>query len=312
MLRPRAGAHPQGIQDVVRNLSLCLVLLGCGGARLAGAAAESVVAPFSTWDLSDVLDHLPNADFLRLPGINPDSPYRIYVRPHLGDFQRRDYLRLPVGARVKLTERNALSAELEGYFTHGLKGTAGYGLSRLRLGAKHDRLVSKLRPIGWSVGLDFETPLSRPPRELSDGYRHTLPYFAITRELVAAWHLVGYCGIGADLISRTALPSTFGENQLHANSVTVAPGITRDWPRFRAALTVSWGSTAWLSDENQNLFILRPEVIIPLSREIGPKIRTHLLLLLGARAIWGPDGHDLGFNSGLRIEFAAKPDRTKP
>ena len=127
-----------------------------------------------------------------------------------------------------------------------------------------------------------------------------------------AWHLVGYSSLGADLLAQTALPCNFGENQLHANSVVLAAGVTRDWPRFRGAFTVSWGTTAPLSNENNNVFILRPEVLVPLTRETGANVRSHLLLTLGARAVWGPDGRDLGFNSGLRIEFTPKPSRVAP
>ena len=153
--------------NVKRILNVCVVALLFNGSRLAAAQADAIVAPFSTWDISDLLDHLPRVESLGLPGRNPESAYRFYVRPHLGDFVRRDFVRLPVGARVKLSDRDEISTELESYFTHGLKRSAGYGLSRLRLGAKHDQIVSKLNPIGWSVGLDYETPLSRPPRELS-------------------------------------------------------------------------------------------------------------------------------------------------
>jgi hypothetical protein len=147
-------------------------------------------------------------------------------------------VRLPVGSRVHVREQTELNAELEGYFTHGLAGSAGYGLSRLRLGAKHENEFTKWPGTAWSWGLDSTTPLGRPPLELTDGYRHFLPYVSVSRALVPRWNLVGYTGIGADILADTPLPCHFGRNQLHANSLTVGAGITRKWPRFQAALNV--------------------------------------------------------------------------
>lgn len=294
-------------REPLRLPALCGCLFALALAPAGRAALDPANVSTASWDITDLIDHLPNFSAMGLPGTGPESPYRFYARPHFGDLFRRDYLRLPLGVRAKAGEHLEFNAEIEGYFTHGLRGSAGYGLSRLRIGAKHDQIMSRLHFAGWSAGLDFETPLSRPPLELSDGHRHLLPYVAYTRTLVPEWRLVGYTGMGADLLSHTALSPNFGRNELHSNSVNVAAGVTRDWTRFRVALTTTLGTTALLSDEHHQVVAIRPDILIPLSRHPGPNDRTHLLLTIGGRSVWGPEGHELGVSSSLRIEFAVKP-----
>jgi hypothetical protein len=266
-----------------------------------GAAQTSPGEPSSRWDLTDLLDQLPDLRRFDMPQFR-DERIRLYVQPHFGDFLHRDYLRLPVGVRVKPDERMEFITELESYFTHGLRDPAGYGLSRLRLGAKEEQVLDENHPLGWSLGVDYYTPLSRPPRELSDGFRHTNPYFALTHQVVPAWHLIGYASLGADLIDHTPLEPNFGRNQLHGNSTSLALGVTRRWKHFRTALTTTWSTTALLSDENHNVYAIRPDILIPLNVREG--YHTRLLLTLGTRAIWGPDGFETGVSSSVRVEFS--------
>ena len=265
----------------------------------------------ASWDISELLDRLPDfSPFGKLTEKTP-FPVRLYVRPRVGDFVHRDYVRIPVGAKAKLTDNYELHTELESYFTHGLKDTAGYGVSRYRLGGRYDVQRGSLHPIGYSTGFDFDTPLSRPPTELTDGHRHLLPYITASKMLVPDYNLVGYAGITLDFLSQTPLRANFGHNQLHSNSVTFSSGITRDYKRFRVALTGTWGTTKLLSDENHNVFALRPDVLIPLTKKPGPGARTHLLLIIGGEAVNGPDGTELGIDGSVRIEFAVQSGRNE-
>lgn len=291
-------------------LLACAISLGLLPAAGLRAEPESPVSGTSGWDLSDLLDHLPDFRNLGLPGFRPGGPVKIYARPHLGDFLHRDYVRLPVGVRLRARDQTELNAEIESYFTHGMGDSAGYGLSRLRVGGKQEREFDMWPGTAWSLGLDFTTPLSRPPRELSDGHRHTLPYVSVSRSLVPKWNLVGYTGVGADLLAHTALPANFGRNELHANSLTFGAGVTRQWPKFQGALTLTMATSSLISNEGRQVFGLRPDVLIPLTRLSGQHAK--LLLTVGGRAITGPDGREFGISSSLRVEFGSRPDQKKP
>ncbi len=255
--------------------------------------------------MPDFIDRLP--DFLadRLPGFEPTGSLRVYVRPHFGDFVHRDYVRVPVGIRDKISENVEFNAELESYFTDGLHDSAGYGLSNFKFGVKRERVLPSFGDSGISVGLNYQTPLSRPPVDLTDGFRHFQPYVALTHPLVPAWRVLGYAGFGADLIEHTALPANFGRNQLHSNSLTFGAGAAREWPRFHASLTATVTTSSLITDEHQQVYALRPEIVVPWKSRTGSK--TQVLFTLGGRAIHGPDGNEFGVSGSVRIEFQVKP-----
>ena len=286
-----------------------LALLGSlGAAALAAAeppAASKGAEVAPGWNLPDFIDQLPDMLVERLPGFEPTGAVRLYVRPHFGDFLHRDFVRVPFGARVKVNEKIECSSELQSYFTHGLRDAAGNGLSGLQLGVKCEQVLPVLGHGGLSVGANFQTPLSRPPQDLTDGYRHFLPFVAATRPIVPAWHLLGYTGVSADILQSSALPAHFGRNQLHSNSLVFGAGVARDFKRFHATLTAIVTSSALVSDENKQVYSLRPEIVVPW--KAGPNSKSHILFTLGGRAVHGPDGTELGVSGSMRIELLLKP-----
>lgn len=293
----------------MRNRTL-LIFVGLGLAFSTTAGAQETVAvksPIS--NIGELLDRIPNFGSLELPSFMPKGVFRLYCSPHFGDLLHRDFLRVPVGLRAKIRDDLEAHAELEGYFTHGLRDSAGYGLDRLRVGAKYEITSSVPERAGWSTGVDFETPLSRPPAELSDGHRHVLPYIAVSQTIIPDWRLLGYASLGADLLSHTALPANFGRNELHANALTLATGVARDWDGFNTSLTATCASSALISNETGCIFALRPAILIPLTRLDGK--RTKLTLTLSARSVWGPDGHEFGVSANVHVEFLLRSNKDR-
>jgi len=280
---------------------------GLSPPRLAAETETAATRPAApSWDFFQFVDELPDSIADILPDNRPKGSLRLYVRPRYGDLIRRDYLRVPVGSRWQVTENVESTAELEGYFTHGLGHSAGYGLSGLLLGTKCEHLLSVLDDGGFSLGVNFSTPFSRPPQDLTDGHRHLLPYVAATRPLLPQWQVLGYASLGADLLQHTAMPAHFGRNELHANSLVLTAGAARQWPRFHAALTATLASSALVSDERRQVLTIHPEVILPL-RPAGA--RTQVLLTLGTNTVWGPDGYSFSVSSSLRIESQLNSSR---
>ncbi len=271
-------------------------------ARAASDAPSSAPAsstPAPKWDIFRFVDELPETIGDLLPHDQPSGAVRLYLRPRYGDLIRRDYLRVPAGVRLQVTDNLAVTTELQSYFTHGLGDSAGYGLSGLLLGARCEHVLPALNQGGFSVGVNYTSPLSRPPQDLTDGHRHLLPYIAATRPLLARWKLLGYASFGADFLEHTAMPAHFGQNELHANSLVATGGAAREWSRFRVALTATLASTAFVSDERRQVFSLQPEVVLPLRPATAT---TQVLLTLSGHAVWGPGGQELGLSSSVRIE----------
>lgn len=292
----------------VRWFSRVCVLIATAGALVIVARAEEPAKEKKKWNLVDFIDGLPDRISERLPGFDHDPSLRFYARPHLGDFIHRDYLRTPIGVRARADENIEHTAEVETYFTHGLKDSAGYGVSALRLGTKVDHAFPMINDgAGISVGFNYRTPLSRPPLDLTDGYRHFEPYVSATRPIFPEWQLLGYATLSADVIEHTANRSNFGENQLHSNSLMLSFGAAREFARFRGSLTLSLNTSSLITDENKNVYAVRPEVVIPW--KMRRDSTTQIFVTLGARSVWGPDGNDLGVNSSVRFEFLFRRNR---
>ena len=282
--------------------------LGLGLAATIASAQSTVPSQATSLsNLGELLDRLPNFSGLGLPNFMPKDVFQFYSSPHFGDLIHRDYMRIPLGMRAKLDEDFQAHVEIEGYFTHGLgSGSAGYGLDRLNTGFKYEPPQSSptSTDLSLSSGVDFITPLSRPPHDLSDGYQHTVPYVAVSKLLFPDCNLIGYSTLGVDLLNSTNIASNFGRNQLHSDSFTVSVGFSRQFKKFQTLLTASYSSTALLSNEYHQVFGLRPAVVFPLTRWQGR--HTRLTATLGGWSIWGPDGHELGASGSVRVEFNYK------
>jgi hypothetical protein len=171
-------------------------------------------------------------------------------------------------------------------------------------------VLPQLADGGFSVGLDYRTPFNHAPKNFSDGYRHVQPYVSITHSLSPRFGLVGYGNLAANFLEHTALPSNFGRNQLHANSLAVIGGVARSWRYFTASITARLASTALTSDEGRQNFQLRPEIGFPLRRD--PEARTQILITLGGRVMWGPDGRQTNTSGGVRVNIHLDRDHHRP
>ena len=265
-------------------------------AAKAADSAQNVIA--------DVMDRLPDLPELGLPGFAPKGSVYFYTHPKFGDLLHEDYFRLPVGARVKVGETLELHAELDGYFTHGLRDSVGNGLYEATVGLKKECKLPY--DVGASVGLDFATPLSRPPHGITDGLRHTVPYVTFTRAIVPDKELLGFVTFGADLLDHTDLEPDFVKNELRANSLTFTAGVARPWRNLNLILKVTEGSTYFLSHLHQNAVGIRPSVGVPfLRRKDGTPRAT---VTFEGRSVWGPDGYEVGITTTVRVDLRYRHD----
>ncbi|MDE3083822.1 MAG: hypothetical protein KGJ37_01205 [Verrucomicrobiota bacterium] len=258
-------------------------------------------APEWLRQLDTFVDRMPATVERSLPELRPHGYYQIWLRPRLN----HDFFRLPFGGEYKINNHVEISGELQNYLATGLSDATGYGFSGADINFKYEQ---QIRPsVGLSAGLNFHTPLSRPPLQLTDGYRHTQPYVATTFPLAPRWKLIGYAAFSLDMLNHTALPSNFGANELHANSMGLSVGAGRDWKHFHTSLTASLSSSVLMSDEGRQVFALRPEMVVPF--RVRPKSGVIIFWTLGTYAVWGPDGRQLGAGSSVRVEFRNRAHR---
>jgi len=268
-------------------------------------AEKGQVAPFNEMTrkpeeaLASFLDGIPDLVDQGLPSFAPEGAFRVYLRPRFGDLLHEDYFRFLIGARRKIKEQLEFNAELGTYFTHGLRDSVGNGFDQARLGARYEFAYTP--DSGWGVGLDLTTPLSRPPYEITDGLRHTMPYVTYTRTISPKHGVVGFVTLGWDFLDHTSLPVNYAENQLHANSTILTIGAARQWRRMHIILRAFDGNTVLLSNHSSNVFGLRPSVGIPFLRR--PNGSPRATATFEGRAIWGPDGFETGVNTSIRLDL---------
>jgi len=274
-----------------------MVLASSAFAQLPESAAAEAAGPerFARW-----VDRLPEVLDFSLPDLGSDEGIAVTARPHLGDLLNRDYLRIPIRFHAKWRGTEA-SAEVQPYFTHGLGHPASLGFTGFQLGLKRQWAIANHPATGVSAGINYSSPLSRPPADITDGYRHTTPYVGATFPLSTRWKLTGFSTLGADIITKSDIPSNFRRNELHGNSLSLTFGGAREFKRFQLSLSVTHSNTILMSNESNGVTTIRPAVLIPIERFFSPSI--HLFPTLGAEATWGPDGQEIGVSGKVRVEF---------
>lgn len=229
---------------------------------------------------------------------------KVIVHPHFGDLLHRDYLRVPVGVRLGVTDRTEISPEVEGYFTHGLgKRGAGYGLDLVRLGAKHQLEPWAATGIDTSIGFNSAFPVGRPPLSLTDGFRHFSPYITFSRPWPGRPKLTPFLSVGTDLMWRSTVPGAFNKNQPHSDSMGASAGFFLDRGVFKYTLVTSYWTTALIGEGRRSFTSVNPSVLWQLPPALKFQSKGMWIFGLGLKSNFGPDGTDLGVSAKLRGEF---------
>ena len=294
-----------------------IALLGSSPAIGRSDPADAPTAPAT--GLFGFMNRLPQLIDDNLPFLAPPGARWFYVRPHVGSPFGGKYLRLDTGLWFKVTAAIEINGGVQSYLWRDANdGNAlRRGFYSTNFGVKYDRALPGPPGTAMSAGINLVNPISRPPRTLIDGYRHTNPYLTGTRLLSVPLRLVGYGTVGADLLAHTPLPGDFGFNQLHGNSLTASIGVTREWARYcTAILTLSGATTVGFGRQLQLIGRVTPQVVIPVEdwfaflRQRLP--RWHFNLILSARAVRGPDGRELGTGTSMRVDFSSRASPGRP
>jgi hypothetical protein len=275
---------------------------------LVGAALAADIPP---------ADEKPSDNDLRVRGIfNSVLPrterkhaLRLIVHPRLGDLTKRDNLRTALGFRYGITAVWEATAEVDAYFSHGLKEKTFFeesGFSTLRLGTKY-RLGEIVAP-GWdtSVGVDFAEPIGSPPIDVTDGLRHIAPFVTASHSLARApgWRVFG--GVSYDDTTKVSNRGKLEKNELGDDSANLSAGVLWERGTTTYALEATYATTRFTADVNRDVYALRPSVLWVLPEKYTFHSKGKWLLGVGLRLSRGPDGNDIGLNAKLRVNFDFK------
>ena len=238
-----------------------------------------------------------------LPQLDPPGTFKLHFNPHLGDFVRRDYLRITTGFDWALTDSWQFSADADAYGRHGLRrGSSGYGIGQLHLGGKY--LFQELfRPeLETSVGLNIDLPTGRPPLDMTDGHNHYSPYLVVQHRLVDNPRVTLFANTALDFLTPSSVPGTFARNEPRDDSIALTGGAIYDLGQLKWTLQSTYQTTALIAGDPRHFFTVRPSVLWFVPREYTFHSKTQWILGVGVRATWGPDGTEFTTNSRLRAE----------
>jgi hypothetical protein len=240
-----------------------------------------------------------------LPDIDPPGTVKLILHPHLGDFIRRDYMRVDGGFRWALNDHFEISPEASVYFTHGLGGSTedGYGIGEVRLGSKY---VFPHWPDGdfeTSVFVNIEVPVGSPPVDLTDGLNHIAPGFLVQHHSSRNQKLTTFAGAGVDMVSDSAVAGTPVRNQPLDDSINLTAGIIYDLGQFKWTFSTTYATTAILGDQTRHFFYVRPNLLWYVPSKYTFHSKTQWIIGLGIRASHGPDGTEFSFSNRVRAEI---------
>lgn len=244
-----------------------------------------------------------------LPGTEKKNRLKLLFRPHFGDFHRKDYLRVPLALRYGLTDNWDVTGGMEGYFAHGFGDVSWmdeYGFSAARFSTKY-RFGHRL----WAhwdmgVGIDYITPVSSPPADVSDGLKHFRYHVSFSRELesMEGWRI--FWGLGADDVTTTGRSVFLEKNDLGDDSVSLSGGFV--WQRIGHSYTMemSYATTRITGTRDRDLFTVRPGIIWKLPKRYTFNARGDWFLGVSTKVSQGTDGFDYGVSGKLRVSFDFK------
>lgn len=274
----------------------CLLLLAaCAIPAWAQTVAEP--SPPITSRIRGVFD-------FDLPNIDPPGTVKLIFHPHLGDFIRRDYLRLDSGFRWALTDHFEISPGAALYFAHGLGGTNddGYGVGAVRLGSKYILRQWPDADFETSMFLNVEVPLAGAPVDMTDGLNHTTPGFLVQHRSARNAKITTFAGAGLDLVSDSRAVGTRVSNMPRDDSMNFTAGAIYDLGQIKWTLSATYATTVGLGETTEHFYYLRPSVLWYLPTKYTFS-KTRWIVGLGVRASWGPDGTEFSFPTRLRAEI---------
>lgn len=244
-----------------------------------------------------------------LPRTEKKNALRFIVHPHLGDLTKRDHLRTALGFRYGLTKDWETSAEVDSYFTHGLRHGSFFkdsGFSALHLGTKYH--LGDVFRVGWdtSVGLDWQSPLGKPPLDVTDGLRHLAPYVSISRTLTdhPAWRV--FAGVGWDVVTRTSTPGQLEKNAFGDDSLNLSGGVLYVRGPLTYTLEAGYATTRLTSAVERDVYSLKPGIVWVLPPKYTFGARGKWLFGVALKLSHGPDGNDVTLGAKLRVNFDFK------
>ena len=292
---------PRLLRPAHRLWLVALLAFPCARAQDAGAPALS--PPPEDTELRKI-NGIFDTD---LPKTEKKGRIRLIVHPHLGDFTRRSYVRVPVGVRVGVNDHVEFTATVEPYFQHYLRsGSPGNGIGDVEFGGKYS-FVKWLKPdYEASTGINLRLPVGSPPIDMTDGYNHYAPYFVLARKSPSIAGLTYFGSTTLDVMDKSSVTGSFRKNDTHSTSLIFGTGFVLDRFPYHYTLETGYQTTSLVGKDNKQFVYVRPGFAWDLPRRLTFNSSGRWLLGVSFKITEGPDGTRIDSGGKIRGEFSIR------
>lgn len=278
-----------------------LFLIPLFGFELARAQQATVTNPPPEDKALHKIEGIFDTD---LPKTEKKGRVRFLVHPHLGDFTRRDYVRVPLGVRWGVNDHVEFSATVEPYFQLGSKeNSPGNGLGDAEFGAKY-AFVKWLKPaLDASTGINVRVPVGHPPLDMTDGFNHYAPYFVVSRKSPKIKGFTYFADTTLDVMEKSSVSGSFRKNDPHSTSIIFGTGFVLDRFPYHYTLETGYQTTTLVGKDNKQFVYIRPGFAWDLPRWLTFDSHGRWLLGGSLKITEGPDGTRIDGGGKLRGEI---------
>ncbi|HVT73014.1 MAG TPA: hypothetical protein VHD61_07745 [Lacunisphaera sp.] len=242
-----------------------------------------------------------------LPKTEKKGRIRLIVHPHLGDFTRRPYVRVPLGIRWGVNDHVELSATVEPYLEHGLRrGSPGNGLGDVEFGGKY-AFHRWLQPdFDASVGANLRFPVDHPPLDMTDGYNHYAPYFVVAHQSRRIEGLKYFASTTLDYMDKSSVAGSFRKDDPHSTNMIFGTGFVLDRYPYHYTLETGYQTTSLVGRDNKQFVYVRPGFAWDIPRRYTFDSHGRWLIGVSFKITEGPDGTRIDSGGKLRGEFSLR------
>jgi len=285
-------------------LAQVLLVLAASAQESASASATDEKPPADNRAPRGFFSRIQGLFDIDLPRLDPPGTYRLQFNPRGGDLFNRDYIRvLPAGLRWAANDTFEINAGVDAYLTHGLRGSAGYGLGAVRAGVRYVSPTLLSPEFRTSLSLDVVRPVGSPPIDMTDGLNHYTPAIVIERQSRSHPRLSIFARYGLDIVTRSTVRGTPGRNMPRDDSMSFTGGAIYDMGQIKWTLQSTYTTTTLLSSPTVHIFTVQPSFLWYVPRRYTFHSQTQWIFGVGVRSTWGPDGFQFSTNSRVRADI---------
>ncbi|HWA29379.1 MAG TPA: hypothetical protein VG734_27260 [Lacunisphaera sp.] len=243
-----------------------------------------------------------------LPGTLAKYALRLSLHPHLGDWEKKEYMRVTSALRYGLTEKCELTLGSRLWFSHGhgeLRAFDHYGAASLKVGARFD-LGQAWPGLETGAGFDYEFPTDHPPAQVTDGLRHFRPYVTFSHRFESRPNLRVFVGFRLDEVEPTDVPGEFGKNSFQESSTGITGGWVLDRDRWHYTFEASWDTNRFVGQGSEDIYSLRPGVLYEVPVRGKSWVRSNWLVGVAVNSTFGPGGSSQGASFKIRYSSDLK------